>query len=52
LAARIYRRQLVAKFGEKKSKIIGLELQLSLLRGSDSAEMVEKVGTSNTRLVQ
>jgi hypothetical protein len=37
---------------EKKSKIIGLQLQLSLLRGRDSAELVEKVGTSKTGIVQ
>jgi hypothetical protein len=36
----------------KKSKIIGLQLQLSLLRGRSSAELVEKVVTSNMGLVQ
>jgi hypothetical protein len=32
--------------------ITGLQLHLSLLRGRDSAEFVEKVGMSNTEIVQ
>jgi hypothetical protein len=40
----------LAKVGKKNpnSKITGLQLQLSLLRGHESAELVEKVRTSNT----
>jgi hypothetical protein len=33
------------------SKITWLQLQLSLLRGRGCAELVEKVGTSNTGIV-
>jgi hypothetical protein len=36
----------VAKVGN--IQITGLQLQLSLLRGRGSAELVEKVGMSNT----
>jgi hypothetical protein len=36
----------------EKSKITGLKLQLSLLRGRGSSEMLEKVGKSNTGIVQ
>jgi hypothetical protein len=36
----------------KTSKITGLQLQLSLVRGCDSAELVEKVGMSNTGIVR
>jgi hypothetical protein len=32
----------------KVAKITGLQFQLSVLRGRDSAELVEKVGKSNT----
>jgi hypothetical protein len=36
----------------EKSKITGLQLQLSLLSGRGIAELVKKVGMSNTGIVQ
>jgi hypothetical protein len=49
-AARLSLRRLVAKVGNISIK--GLQLQLCLLKGRGSAELVEKVVPSNTVIVQ